>query len=100
MTSEDKVQEEKDDKGDWCKMLGVPHIIDINIVHTYSCIREKLLCLTFDALEIQLTGSLKVCESFSCSKAKFYAVRKKTYIWATNLGENILCTGLVCSQKV
>ena len=49
-----------------------------------------MLGITYDALGIQLNGTLEVCDGCARSKTKLRAVRKKTYIHATNPGQRIL----------
>ena len=63
--------------------------MDTNVVHWYSHIGESLLPLTYDALGVNMTGTLKVCDGCARPKAKTGAFRKKTYTRATNLGEMI-----------
>ena len=63
--------------------------MDINVVHQYSHIGEKLLRLTYVALGVNLTGMLQVCDGCARSKAKACAVRNKTYTRASKLGERI-----------
>ena len=48
--------------------LDLPHELDINEVHQYPHIIEKLLHLTYDALGIKLTGTIQVCDGFERSK--------------------------------
>ena len=87
LTEEDRVQNDMYDKENWHNKLGLPQKIDINISHCYSNIREKLLCLTYDNLGVQLTGTLEVCDGCTFSEVKLCAVRKKNYTWATNPGD-------------
>ena len=60
------------------KKVFLPSEMDINVVHLYSYLREKLLCLTYDATGVKLTVTLQVCDSSARSKAKSRAVRNKT----------------------
>ena len=48
-----------------------------------------MLCLNYEALAFQFTGILEVCDGCVCLKAKARALRKKTYIRATNPEESI-----------
>ena len=78
-----------DKKGDWQKKLGLTRETDINVVHRYSHLGEKFLRLTYDALDIQLTGTLQVCDFCASSKAKTRVFRKKTYTRASKPGERV-----------
>ena len=49
----------------------------------------KHFCLVYDSLGVQLTGNIEVCYECACSKSKALAVRNKSYMQATNLGEII-----------
>ena len=53
--------------------------MDINVVHKYSHMGERLLCTTYNALGVKLTGTLQVYDGCARSKAKYCTVRKKTY---------------------
>ena len=53
--------------------------MDMNAAHWYPNIGEKLLCLPYDALGVNLTEKLEVCDSCAISKAKSREVRNKTY---------------------
>ena len=70
--------------------------MDINLVHRYSQLGEKLLRLTYDALGLNLTGTLQVCDSCARSKTKERSVRKKMYTRSSNPGESVFVdtTGL------
>ena len=48
-----------------------------------------MLCLTYDALGVKLTGMLEVCDGCARSKEKSGAIRKKTYTRVKNPGETI-----------
>ena len=63
--------------------------MDINVVHRYSHMGEKLLRTTYNDLSVKLTGTLKVCDGCARSKAKSHVVRKKTYMRASHPGEVI-----------
>ena len=63
--------------------------MNINVVHQYSRLIENLLRLTYDALGVNMTGTLKVCDGCARPKAKEIAILKKTYKQATNPGEMI-----------
>ena len=63
--------------------------MDINVVHMYSHMGEKLLHTTYIALGVKLTGTLKVCDGCERSKEKARTVRKKTYTRASHPGEII-----------
>ena len=67
-----------DEKEVRCKNLGL--YMDINVVHRYSHLGEKLLRTTYNTLGVKLTGTLQVCEGCAQSKEKSRVVRKKTYI--------------------
>ena len=58
--------------------------MDINMVHWYSNFGEKLFCFTYDALVVNLIEMLLVCDSYTKSKGKARALRKKTYTRYTN----------------
>ena len=45
--------------------------------------------LTYDALGVNLIGTLEVCDGCKILKAKGSTFRKKTYTQATNLGERV-----------
>ena len=57
--------------------------------HQYSHLVEKLLCLTYDALGVNLTGNLQVCDICARSKSKARVVRKKTYTKVSKPGERV-----------
>ena len=44
------------------KKLGISIKMDINVVHRYSHLGENLLCITFNALEVNLKGMIQVCD--------------------------------------
>ena len=69
--------------------MGLSSEMDINVVHRYSHLREKLLCTTYNTLGVKLTGTLQVCNGCARSKAKSRTVRKKTYTIASQPGESI-----------
>ena len=60
-----KVQDENDEKEDSQRKVRLPSEVDINVVHKYSHLIEKLLRQTYDALGIKLTGKLQVCDGCS-----------------------------------
>ena len=43
---------------EWRKKLGLSSKMEINVVHRYSYMGEKLLCTTYNALGVKLTGTL------------------------------------------
>ena len=49
----------------------------------------NVLLLTYDALGVNMTGTIEVCDSCSREKEKSRYVRKKMYTRATNSGEMI-----------
>ena len=51
-------------------MLGLPQTIDINVVHCYSHLEENFMCMTYDVLGVQSTGTLEVCLFCAHSKTK------------------------------
>ena len=51
--------------------------MDINVVHRYSHLGEKLLRINYNALGVKLTGALQVCDVYARSKVKSHTVRKK-----------------------
>ena len=57
--------------------------MDINVVHMYSHLGEKLLHTTYNARGVKLTGTLQVCDGCARSKEKTRAVRNKTYTRAS-----------------
>ena len=59
--------------------MGLPKTLYTNVAHQYSRLREKLLHLTYDALGVHFTGTIKVCDESVQSKVKAHAVMKKTY---------------------
>ena len=61
--------------------------MDINVVHRYSHLGEKLLHITQNTLSIKLTGTLQVCERCARSKEKAHAPIRKTYTRASNIGD-------------
>ena len=69
--------------------MGLSSEIDINVVHMYSHLGEKLLRTTYNALGVKLTGTLQVCDGCARSKPKSRAVRKKTYKRVLKPGERI-----------
>ena len=54
-------KEISDKKEEWFKKLGLSNEMDINVLHMYSHLGEKLLRTTYNALSIKLTGTLHVC---------------------------------------
>ena len=64
--------------------------MDINVVHRYSHIKEKLFRINYYPLRVKLTGTLQVCGGCARSKAKACTVRKKTYTRASQIGESSL----------
>ena len=88
--SEDKM-ETSDEKEKWRNKLGLSSDIDINVVHRYSHLGEKLLRTTQNTLVVKSTGTLQVCDVCARLKAKELAVRKKTYTRASQSGERIFC---------
>ena len=63
--------------------------MDINVVHRYSHMGEKLLCISYNALIVKLTGTLQFCGGCAEYKAKAPSVRKNTYMIVSHPGENI-----------
>ena len=63
--------------------------MNINVVHGYSYMGEKLLRITYNALGVKLTVTIQFCGGFACSKAKSRAVQKNTYMRASHLGARI-----------
>ena len=63
--------------------------MDINVVHWYSHLGEKLLYITYNALGVKLTGTLQVCDVCARSKSKSHAVINKTYTRVSNSVESI-----------
>ena len=61
--------------------------MEINVVHQYSHLGEKLLLITYDALGVKLTGKLQFCDGCARQKSKLCAVREKTYTRAPKMGE-------------
>ena len=53
--------------------------MDINVFHRYSLIREKLLCITYNAIGIKLTDTLQACDRCTSSTVKSRVVSKNTY---------------------
>ena len=78
-----------DKKEEWCKKLSLSSEMDINVVHRYSHLGEKLLRTTYNALGCNLTGTLQVCNCFAQSKAKSRAVRKTNYTRVSHPGKSI-----------
>ena len=64
--------------------------MDVNVVNWYSHLREKLLYFSYNALGVNLTGTLQVCDGCDRSKAKAHDVRNKTYTRASNPGKRDL----------
>ena len=69
--------------------MGLSSEMDIHVFHRYSHMGEQLLFITYNALGVMLTGTLKVCDGCAQSKAKECAVRKDTYTRLLQLGERI-----------
>ena len=63
--------------------------MEINVVHRYSHLGEKLLRATYNAISVKLTGPLHVFDGCTRSKAKSREVRKNTYKRASHPGEII-----------
>ena len=63
--------------------------MDIHVVHRYSHLGECFLLITYNALGVNLTGTLKFCDGCTRSNAKALAVRKKTYTRSSHPGESI-----------
>ena len=63
--------------------------MEIDVVHQYSHLGEKLLLLTYGALGVKLTGTLQACDGCARSKEKARAFRKKTHTRTSNPGERI-----------
>ena len=66
-------EEEKDGhdtKEEWRKKLGLSRKMDINVVYRY---------ITYNALSVNLTVTIKACDGYARSKTKSRAVREKTY---------------------
>ena len=61
--------------------------MDINMVRRYSNLGEMLLCITYNALSVKLTGILRVFNGCAQYKAKARAVSKKTCMKASQPGE-------------
>ena len=74
--------------------------MDINMVHRYSHIVEKLLRFTYNSLGVNLTCALQVFDGCTRYKAKVRSSRKKTYTRASKPGERILCTRMVHFHRV
>ena len=92
LLAEGEVLDDKYDKENWRKKMGLPHTLDITVAHRYSHLIEKLLHLTYDALWFQLDGTLEVCDGFARSKARSCSVRNKTHTQVANPVEKILWT--------
>ena len=63
--------------------------MDINVVHRYSYLAEKLLLIDYYALGVKLTVTLQECNGCAKFKAKSCVVRKNTYTRVSQLGESI-----------
>ena len=63
--------------------------MEIDVVHRYSHMGEKLLRITYNALGVKLIVTLQVCNGCAQSKAKARAVSKKTYMRASQPGESV-----------
>ena len=63
LPAEDKVKYEKNDKENWRKKMCLPQKLDINVTHRYSHFGGKFLHLNYDALGVQLNGTIEVCDS-------------------------------------
>ena len=63
--------------------------MNINVVHGYSHMGEKLLRITYNALGVKLTGTIQIFGGCARSKAKSRAVQKNTYMRASHLGASI-----------
>ena len=72
--------------------MGLSSEMDINVVHRYSYLGEKLLPTTYNNLGFKLTGQLKVCDGCARSNKKSRALRKKTYTRASQPREFFLET--------
>ena len=72
-------KDSREEKEEWHKKLGISSEMEINVVHKYSHLGEKLLRTTYNALGVNLTRTLQVCDGCARSKAKAHAVRKNTY---------------------
>ena len=78
-----------DKKEEWRKRLDLSSEMDINVVHRYSHLGEKLLRTTYKTLSVKLTGTLQVCGGCVRSKVKACMMRKKTYTRASQPREMI-----------
>ena len=63
--------------------------MDIHVVHRYSHLRENLLCITYNALGVNITFAFKFCDGCTRSKVKAHVVRKKTYTRSSQPGERV-----------
>ena len=64
--------------------------MDMNVVRRYSHLREKLLRITNNNLDVKLIGTIQICDGSVRSKAKARDVRKKTYARESQPGERIV----------
>ena len=72
---EEKI-DENDEKEELCKRLSLTSEMDINVVHKYSYLVEKLLRIKYNALCVNLKLTLQFCGGCARSKAKSFAVSK------------------------
>ena len=93
---QNKKKDTSDGKEEWRKNLGLSSEMDINVVHRYSHLGERLLRTRYNAIGIKLTGTLYVCDGCARYKAKARAVRKNTYTIVSQPGEIVFLdtTGL------
>ena len=63
--------------------------MDINKAHGLCHLGEKLLRVTFKALDVKLTGTLKPCDGCCRANAKAKGVHKSTKTVATEIGERL-----------
>ena len=82
-------KETSDKQQDWCKKFGLSSEVDIDMVHRYSHLVEKLFRTAYNTLGIKVTGTPQACDGCARSKVKAHVVRKKDYTRASHPGENI-----------
>ena len=78
---------ENQEKEDWRNKLSIQSEMDMNVVHWYSPLKEKLSCITYKALGVKLTVTPLACDGCDRSKEKAHSIRNKTYTIASTLGD-------------
>ena len=62
-----------------CIELVIKSEMDIDLVHSYSHLGEKLLCIKYNTPSVKFIGTLQVYDG--CAQSKERQIREKGFLW-------------------